>query len=125
MTDWNASEPIYLQLRNLLVRQIMSGHLPEGDAIPSVRQVAADERINPVTVSKAYQLLVEQGLVEKRRGLGMFVTAGAQRQAIDNERAHFLREEWPELQARIRELGLDAHSLLRALPDKDGDGGNP
>ena len=115
MTDWNTNEPIYLQLRALVVRQIMSGHRQEGNAIPSVRQVSADERINPVTVSKAYQLLVDAGLLEKRRGLGMFVTAGAQQQAIAQERTQFLDKEWPKTIARIQELGLSPHSLLGPL----------
>lgn len=119
MTDWNPHEPIYQQLRKLLVRQIMSGNLPEGDAIPSVRQVSADERINPVTVSKAYQLLVDQNLLEKRRGLGMFVTTGAQQRALEAERTRFLDEEWPNTQARIRELGFNAETLLATQPEGD------
>lgn len=120
MTAWNTSEPIYQQLRKLLVRQIMSGHLSEGDAIPSVRQIAADERINPVTVSKAYQLLVEEGLLEKRRGLGMFVTAGAQQKATTTERDRFLSDEWPDTLARIKELGLGARELLDSTRKGDG-----
>jgi len=112
MTAWNSNEPIYQQLRKLLIRQVMRGHLPEGEAIPSVRQVSADERINPVTVSKAYQLLVEEGLLEKRRGLGMFVTTGARKKAIENERRRFLEDEWPDTLARIEELGLSVSTLL-------------
>lgn len=117
MTQWDQSQPIYLQLRQLVARQILVGALPEGEAIPSVRQVSADERINPLTVTKAYQLLVDAGLLEKRRGLGMFVLAGAQQLALEQERAQFLTNEWPDIHARIEELGLDAAELL-AEPSK-------
>ncbi len=112
MSDWRDNEPIYLQLRQLVVSRILSGALPEGESIPSVRQVASDERINPLTVTKAYQMLVEEGLLEKRRGLGMFVTAGAQKLALGQERTRFLSEEWPQTIARIRELQLDPAQLL-------------
>lgn len=113
MTDWDSKQPIYLQLRQIVVRQIVSGALPEGEAAPSVRQVAADERLNPLTVSRAYQLLVDEGLLEKRRGIGMFVTAGAKQNALRLERERFLHHEWPEVLNRINELGLNAKTLLK------------
>ena len=91
---------------------ILDGALNEGDALPSVRQVAADYQINPLTVSKAYQELVDEQLVEKRRGLGMFVTQGAQEALLKSERDYFLREEWPRLRARIERMGLDLPKLL-------------
>ncbi len=112
MSEWKDNQPIYLQLRQLMLSQIMSGALAEGEAIPSVRQVASDERINPLTVTKAYQLLVEAGLVEKRRGLGMFVTPGARDKALQTERERFLQDEWPQMLVRMRELQLDPNALL-------------
>ena len=112
MSDWNDHEPIYLQLKNLVLRQIVRGVLPEGEAVPSVRQVAAQERINPITVSKAYQMLVDAELLEKRRGLGMFVCPGAQQQALDQERERFITEQWPEVLVTINALGLDPATLL-------------
>ena len=112
MTQWDDNQPIYQQLRQLVVSRILDGQLPEGEAVPSVRQVAGDERINPLTVSKAYQLLVEEGLLEKRRGLGTFVTAGARAKAMEQERTRFLQQEWPQTRARIAELGLDVSALL-------------
>lgn len=118
MTDWDNSTPIYQQLRTLVASRILGGQLPEGEAIPSVRQVASDERINPLTVSRAYQLLVDEGLLEKRRGLGMFVTAGAKATALMQERERFLRDEWPQVRARIAELGLDIETLLTTQPRK-------
>ncbi len=115
MSDWNDHEPIYLQLKNLVLRQIVRGTLPEGEAVPSVRQVAAQERINPITVSKAYQMLVDAELLEKRRGLGMFVCSGAQKQALDQERERFIKEQWPEILITIAALGLDPATLLAGV----------
>ena len=112
MHDWDENTPIYLQLRGAVVHGIMSGALAEGEAVPSVRQVAADEKINPLTVSKAYQMLVDEELLEKRRGLGMFVQAGAREKALEQERTAFLREEWPRVRERITALGLDPRALL-------------
>lgn len=109
---WNDNVPIYRQLRERVVAMILDGALHEGDALPSVRQVAADYQINPLTVSKAYQELVDEQLVEKRRGLGMFVTDGAQEALLKSERDHFLREEWPRIRARIERMNLDVHKLL-------------
>jgi GntR family transcriptional regulator len=110
---WNDSAPIYRQLRERVVAMILDGVLGEGDPLPSVRQVAADYQINPLTVSKAYQELVDEQLVEKRRGLGMFVTEGAQAALLTSERERFLREEWPALYARLQRMGLDLKTLLR------------
>jgi len=113
--DWNDSEPIYLQLKDLVLKQIMLGTLLEGEPIPSVRQVAGQERINPITVSNAYQILVEEGLLEKHRGVGMFVCVGAQSKALDREQQRFLHEEWPAVLDRIALLGLKADVLLANL----------
>jgi len=112
MTDWQEHEPIYHQLAQLVLSRIISGSLEEGEAVPSVRQVAAQERINPLTVSRAYQSLVDEGLLEKRRGVGMFVADGAKAAALAAERQRFLSEEWPALQARIQLLGLSPEELF-------------
>ncbi|MEO8460952.1 MAG: GntR family transcriptional regulator [Dokdonella sp.] len=109
---WNDSTPIYRQLRDRVVAMILDSVLKPGDALPSVRQVAADFQINPITVSKSYQELVDEHLVEKRRGLGMYVTEGAREVLLKSERERFLREEWPLLSARLQRLGLDLKSLL-------------
>ncbi len=114
---WNDSIPIYRQLRARVVAMILDGTLNEGDPLPSVRQVAADFQINPLTVSKAYQELVDDQLVEKRRGLGMFVNDGAREALLKSERERFLREEWPALFARLQRLGLDLKTLLREAGD--------
>jgi len=94
---------------------ILDGTLAEGDALPSVRAVASDLQLNPITVSKSYQTLVDEGVVEKRRGLGMFVCAGAHRQLIDSERKRFLQNEWPSTLKRIEQLDLDVNDLLQAV----------
>ncbi|HET7931645.1 MAG TPA: GntR family transcriptional regulator [Rhodanobacteraceae bacterium] len=117
---WNDNVPIYRQLRERVVAMILDGVLNEGDALPSVRQVAADYQINPLTVSKAYQELVDEELVEKRRGLGMFVTDGARTALLKSERERFLREEWPRLHARIERMGIDLQKLL-ATPTHNSD----
>jgi GntR family transcriptional regulator len=108
---WNDNSPIYRQLRDRVVAMILDGVLKQGDALPSVRQVAADFQLNPITVSKAYQELVDEQLVEKRRGLGMYVTEGAREVLLRNERQRFLREEWPLLRDRLKRLGLDVTEL--------------
>jgi GntR family transcriptional regulator len=95
-----------------VIAMILDGALKEGDALPSVRQVAADFQLNPITVSKAYQELVDENLVEKRRGLGMYVNDGAREALLKNERERFLLEEWPALRERLKRLGLDAKELL-------------
>ena len=109
--SWNDSVPIYRQLRDRVVAMILDGALNEGDALPSVRQVAADFQLNPITVSKAYQELVDEQLIEKRRGLGMYVMEGARESLLRSERERFLREEWPLLAARLKRLGLDLREL--------------
>ena|SRR5690349_12464582 len=110
-TTWNDNAPIYRQLRDRVVAMILDGALNEGDALPSVRQVAADFQLNPITVSKAYQELVDEQLIEKRRGLGMYVNEGARESLLRSERERFLREEWPLLSARLKRLGLDLNDL--------------
>ncbi len=111
---WNDSTPIYRQLRDRVVGMILDGVLKQGDPLPSVRQVAADFQINPITVSKAYQELVDENLVEKRRGLGMYVTEGARGALMKSERDRFLSDEWPMLYARLQRLGLTLKELMAA-----------
>ena len=111
---WNDSTPIYRQLRDRVVAMILDGVLKQGDALPSVRQVAADFQIKPITVSKAYQELVDENLVEKRRGLGMYVTEGARGALMKSERDRFLPDEWPPLYARLQRLGLSLKELMEA-----------
>jgi GntR family transcriptional regulator len=113
--EWNDNQPIYRQLRDRMVAMILDGVLGEGEPLPSVRTVAADLRINPLTVLKGYQQLADEGLVEKRRGLGMFVNTGAKDALFAAERERFLTEEWPVVAATIRRLGLDASALLTAV----------
>lgn len=109
---WNDSVPIYRQLRDRVVAMILDSELKQGEAVPSVRQVAVEYQINPLTVSKAYQDLVDEDLLEKRRGLGLFVREGARERLLGLERERFLREEWPLLRARIARLNLDLKELL-------------
>ena len=111
--QWNESAPIYRQLRDYIKAMILDEALKEGDALPSVRQVSADFQLNPITVSTAYQELVDENLVEKRRGLGMYVNQGAREALLKNEREHFLREEWPVLRDKLRRLGLDLAMLAK------------
>ncbi|MBU6200148.1 MAG: GntR family transcriptional regulator [Xanthomonadaceae bacterium] len=110
---WNDNAPIYRQLRDRVVAMILDGVLKPGDALPSVRQVAADFQLNPITVSKGYQELVDENLVEKRRGLGMYVSEGARAALMKSERERFLREEWPALFARIQRMNLDLATLIK------------
>src|SRR5262252_4236299 len=110
--EWNDSQPIYRQLRDRVVAMILYGVLKEGDPLPSVRTVAAEYRVNPLTVLKGYQQLVDEGLVESRRGLGMFINAGARSLLMQGERQKFLAEEWPRVYATIQRLGLKAEELL-------------
>ncbi|MGK2924877.1 MAG: GntR family transcriptional regulator [Lysobacterales bacterium] len=118
-THWNDSQPIYWQLKERTVAMILDGTLPEGEALPSVRTVASEFQLNPITVSKSYQALVDEGLVEKRRGLGMFVCEGARRKLIDSERAKFLNDEWPAMLSRIEQLGLSLEDLPGSTRSKD------
>lgn len=115
--EWNDRQPIYRQLRGRVVAMILDGLLKEGDALPSVRTVAAENRVNPLTVLKGYQELVDQGIVETRRGLGMFVTPGARDLLLQTERQKFLSEEWPHLQTTIQRLGLTATELFNPAPN--------
>ena len=115
--EWNDSQPIYRQLRDRVVAMILDGVLKEGDPLPSVRNVAAEYRVNPLTVLKGYQQLVDEGLVESRRGLGMFINAGARSLLLQGERQKFLTEEWPRVFATIQRLGLRAKELLNGPPD--------
>src|SRR5258708_38685577 len=110
--EGNDSQPIYRQLRDRVVAMIRDGVLKEGDPLPSVRTVAADYRVNPLTVLKGYQQLVDEGLVETRRGLGMFINAGARSLLLQGERQKFLGDEWPRIHATIQRLGLNAEELL-------------
>ena len=111
--EWNDNQPIYRQLRDRMVAMILDGALKEGDPLPSVRNVAAEFRINPLTVLKGYQELVDEELVEKRRGLGMFVKTGARDLLLQGERRKFLAEEWPRIYATMRRLGLKPEDLLQ------------
>ena len=117
---WNDNTPIYRQLKERVIGMILDGALKSGDPLPSVRQIAADYQINPITVSRAYQELVDDHFVEKRRGIGMFITEGASEQLLASERERFIREEWPAMLERIRRLGLDATQLLRAGSGNQG-----
>ena len=110
--EWNDNQPIYRQLRDRVVAMILDGVLKEGDPLPSVRTVAADYRLNPLTVLKSYQELADEELVEKRRGLGMFVKSGARTLLLRGERQKFLDEEWPRIYETIQRLGLTAEELL-------------
>ena len=112
MTDWDDKEPIYVQLAQSVLENIMRGAFSEGEPVPSVRQVASQERINPLTVSRGYQILADDGLLEKRRGLGMFVAVGARQKALARERRRFLSEEWPKTRERIELFDLDLQTLL-------------
>jgi GntR family transcriptional regulator len=110
--EWNDSQPIYRQLRDRVVDLILDGVLKEGDPLPSVRHVASEYRVNPITVLKGYQQLVDEHLVEKKRGLGMFVKPGARNLLLEGEREKFLAEQWPRVYATIQRLGLTTKELL-------------
>ena len=114
--QWDDGAPIYRQLRNRVVAMILEGVLKEGDPLPSVRNVAAEFRLNPLTVLKGYQQLVDEQLVEKRRGRGMYVNEGARAALMKDERQRFLQDEWPRTHATIHRLGLDLQTLLQAPP---------
>jgi GntR family transcriptional regulator len=134
--QWEDSVPIYRQLRDRVVAMILDGILKEGDALPSVRSVASEFRLNPLTVLKGYQQLVDEHLVEKRRGRGMFVSTGAGAALLKDERHRFLEDEWPKVHATIARLGLSAAELLHGIrpaaakpspvtpPDENNDGSN-
>lgn len=113
--DWNTKDPIYRQLYDRLVELILDGVLKDGDALPSIREISSQHRINHITVAKAVQLLVDDGLVDKRRGMGMYVRDGAAAQLTNIEKQKFLNEEWPQVCKRIQRLGLSAATLLQDL----------
>ncbi len=110
--EWSDTQPIYRQLRDRIVAMILDGVLGEGDPLPSVRTVASESRVNPLTVMKGYQQLVDEGLVETRRGLGMFINAGAKKLLLQGEREKFLNDEWPRVRETIERLGLAPEDLL-------------
>ena len=122
-SEWHDSQPIYRQLRHRVVAMILDGVLKEGDPLPSVRNVAAEYRVNPLTVLKAYQELVGEQLVETRRGLGMFVNAGARDLLLKGEREKFLAEEWPRISETIQRLGLTHKELDAAAAKQPGKSG--
>ena len=116
--EWSDNQPIYRQIRDRVVAMILDGILKEGDPLPSVRTVAAEYRVNPLTVLKAYQELADEKLVETRRGLGMFINAGARNLLLEGERQKFLGEEWPRIKATIQRLGLSTNDLLEERPQR-------
>ena len=105
-------KPVYVRLRETIANGILSGEYADGDPLPSVRALAADEQANPLTVAKAYQGFQDEGLVVVKRGVGLFVAPGARARLRQSERNRFLEEEWPEIQARMQRLGIDAAELL-------------
>ena len=111
--QWHSNTPIYQQLKDKLTAAILDGSFAEGEAIPSIRQVSTEYRVNPITVSKAYQLLVDDNILEKRRGLGMFVKANAQKALLSLEKERFLKNEWPTIKEKVRQLNIDIEELLK------------
>jgi GntR family transcriptional regulator len=112
--EWNDGLPIYRQIRDLVAAMILDGVLDEGDPLPSVRHVAAEYRVNPLTVLKSYQQLVDEQIVETKRGRGMFINPGARSLLLQGEREKFLTEQWPRIHATIQRLGLTPEELLNA-----------
>ena len=124
--EWSDSQPIYRQLREVMVEMILGGIVKEGDALPSARSVAAEFRVNPLTVLKSYQALVDEGVAETRRGLGMFVMKGARKALLKAERERFFGEEWPRIRTIIDRLGLTLEEVLdREMTQEPSDGGQP
>lgn len=121
---WNKDLPIYRQLRDRVVAMMLEGVLNDGDALPSVRNVAAEYRLNPLTVLKGYQELVDEGLVEKKRGRGMFVTEGARKQLLKDERRRFIDKEWPLVVATIKRLRLNVDELLKEIGEPKSSAGS-
>ncbi len=113
--QWNDNSPIYRQLKERLVGMMLDGDIKPGDSLPSVRQIAAEYQLNPITVSRAFQELADENVVEKRRGLGMFMTENAKEQLLSSEKHRFLQEEWPVIVERIQRLGLNPNSLLNTF----------
>ncbi len=118
--DWHDNSPIYRQLKSRVVEMMLDGLLKPGDALPSVRQIAAEYQLNPITVSRAYQELADEALVEKKRGLGMYMMDGARDKLLASERERFMKEEWPLVIERIRRLGLSATELLTSAQTSAG-----
>ena len=118
-SEWNDSQPIYRQIRDRVSAMIIDGVLGEGDPLPSVRNVAAEYRVNPLTVLKGYDQLADENVVEKRRGLGLFINPGARAVLLSGERRRFLEEQWPAIHASIRRLGLDLNDLIGAPAPKE------
>jgi GntR family transcriptional regulator len=114
---WNDKDPIYRQLHDKLVELILEGSLPEGTALPSIREISSEHRINHITVGKAIQMLVDEGLVEKRRGVGMYVAQGAPAALSDTEKQKFLHQEWPLICKKIWRLGLSPEALLKGIKE--------
>jgi GntR family transcriptional regulator len=119
MQTWREDQPIYRQIQDRVIASILEGALKEGEALPSVRNVAVDMQVNPLTVSKAYQDLLDDGVVERRRGLGMFVVEGARDRLMASARKRFLAEDWPEILLRIKRLGLTPADLLSSVNGGD------
>ncbi len=117
--QWNDDRPIYLQLKDKVLTMIMDGVLKEGEALPSVRKVAVEYQINPITASKAYAELVDEGLVEKKRGLGMFILEGARKNLLAAEQKTFVEIEWPKIIKQISRLGLNVNDLLKPTEIKN------
>lgn len=115
--QWNDKEPIYLQLKDKIKEMILAGDITEGESLPSVRQVAIEYKVNPITVSKSYQILVDEALVEKRRGLGMFVMQGAAKKLQVCENEQFIKEDWPKILTKIQNLNLDTSQLINSLKE--------
>lgn len=111
-TQWHTSQPIYLQLQQLIESQIIDGKITEGSMLPSIRQLSVDYQLNPLTVSKVYHLLVDKGLVEKQRGIGMLVLPGAQNMLQREQKKYFLKQEWPQLKSKMKRLGIQLEELL-------------
>jgi GntR family transcriptional regulator len=110
--QWSDNSPIYRQLKDRLVSMMLDGDIKPGDALPSVRQIAAEYQLNPITVSRAFQELADENVVEKRRGLGMYMSENAKDQLLFSEKQRFLQEEWPSIAERIKRLGLNTQQLL-------------
>lgn len=118
--QWNDKEPIYLQLKDQIRNMILTGDLKELEALPSVRQVAAEYQLNPITVSKAWQYLVDEGLVEKKRGCGMFVKEQARTKLLASDQQKFMQEDWPKIKQRIQDLKIDSQKLIHSLKELKG-----
>ena len=112
MEHWNDTQPIFLQIRQQLIAMILKGTIPEGEALPSVRQIATDLSVNPLTVTKAYSFLVDLGVVTKKRGIGMYVAEEARAKLLEHERVKFLAEDWPRIREQIEALGLGPQDLF-------------